>query len=167
MPHTPGSRSPLCPGCGSKGMAVKAVTVHALLPRLSDRPNSNLDAFCFCGSTLCDVVYFSVDGWSAHKGALNVRVGVKETQDPIPVCYCFGYSRDDILADQRRNRSSSISNAIEAAMKASRCSCETKNPSGRCCLTEIHRILGKAHEPDAELAPSGTLGTIRQREMLS
>lgn len=27
------------------------------------------------------------------KEMLTVRVGIKETEDPIPLCYCFGYDR--------------------------------------------------------------------------
>jgi len=40
-------------------------------------------------------------------GDLLVRVGVKEMADPIPICYCFGFTRRDIhdeIAETGRSR---------------------------------------------------------------
>ena len=50
--------------------------------------------YYFCEAQDCDVVYFALDSEAPtfSRADLLVRVGVKETVDPIPVCYCFGFT---------------------------------------------------------------------------
>ena len=47
------------------------------------------------------------------------------------VCYCFGYSREDIEQDVLNNGRSLIMEKIEAAKQYGGCQCTTKNPRGR------------------------------------
>jgi hypothetical protein len=47
------------------------------------------------------------------------------------LCYCFGISREDFKRDP------GLRDFVVAKTKAGECSCETKNPSGRCCLKDF------------------------------
>jgi hypothetical protein len=42
--------------------------------------------------------YFPLDSQapSFRRGDVIVRVGAKELEDPLPICYCFGFTRQDI-----------------------------------------------------------------------
>ena len=48
------------------------------------------------------------------------------------VCYCWGYTDEDIRQDVfEHNGKSTIMEKIKAEKKAGRCECETKNPKGK------------------------------------
>jgi hypothetical protein len=109
--------------------------------RLSDEP------YFFDRTPSCDVVYFSNEAQSYfHKDALTVRVGLKETESPIALCYCFGHTaesvREEILATGR----SSVAGRIAAEVQAGNCSCEVENPSGKCCLGDVNHALEQIQE---------------------
>lgn len=69
------------------------------------------------------------------------RVGLKEKEDPIPVCYCFGWSREKILNQIKEEGKSKAVEEISAKLRLGECACEIKNPSGRCCLKEVKRVV--------------------------
>ena len=46
------------------------------------------------------------------------------------ICYCFGYSVDDILQDYRKNGKSTIMEKIQMEKKLGSCRCAIKNPKG-------------------------------------
>ena len=47
------------------------------------------------------------------------------------VCYCFGYTAEEIKKDFRENGRSTIMERIAAEKKDGKCNCETTNPKGR------------------------------------
>jgi hypothetical protein len=102
--------------------------------------------YYFCEETACDLVYFpsNPEAPMFHRGDLLVRVGVKEKQDPIPVCYCFGVALREIADEVQRTGKSTIAERIKAEVKADRCACELKNPSGKCCLGNVSRAIQDA-----------------------
>jgi NAD(P)H-nitrite reductase large subunit len=106
----------------------------------------SLGQYYFCDDSACDVVYFSADPAAPifRRDDLLVRVGVKEQSDPVQVCYCFGITRNDIEDEIRRTGRSTIAERIRAEVKAGRCACEVKNPSGKCCLGDVMRALQEA-----------------------
>jgi bacterioferritin-associated ferredoxin len=83
------------------------------------------------------VVYYSSDGIQILKQQLRVRVGLKETDDPILLCYCFGVTERMIREEIRQTGRSTASARLRAEVKAGACRCEVENPSGRCCLGEV------------------------------
>ena len=142
-----GVESALCPASRTKGSAVDLITVKALLKSSALR---RLDgkSYRFCPERDCDVVYFDWDADSIFdKGDLAVRVGQKETEDPIPLCYCFDFSLADL-----RTRGADIPALITAEVEAGHCACEVRNPQGFCCLGNLSRAL-KGIEPAS--APRG------------
>ena len=81
---------------------------------------------------------------SSVRGDLLVQGGVKEKEDPIPVCYCFGFTRKDIGDEMARTGKSTAAERIKAEVRAGNCACEVKNPSGKCCLGGVARSLQDA-----------------------
>lgn len=87
--------------------------------------------YYFCDDPECEVAYFGDDGSLVPKSRLRTRIGIKERTGDDLLCYCFGVSR----ADSERNPA--IRGFVLKQTKAGLCSCETSNPSGRCCLKDF------------------------------
>jgi hypothetical protein len=47
------------------------------------------------------------------------------------ICYCYGYSEEDIQRDYVENGKSIIMEKIQMEKKFGNCQCATKNPSGK------------------------------------
>jgi hypothetical protein len=97
--------------------------------------------FQFCRSAECDVVYFHPDGERLTKADVRVRVGLKETENPVPICYCFGFTEAMALKEIESSGGCTIPERITAEMKAERCACEVRNPQGSCCLGNITTVI--------------------------
>lgn len=89
--------------------------------------------FFFCEDPDCDVVYFGDDDSVILTSQLKTEVGVKTTAEHATLCYCFGVTRADALNDP------AIRNYVVAQTRLGLCSCDTSNPSGRCCLKNFPR----------------------------
>ena len=130
-----------CPASGARSKQVDMLTVSSLVRQL---PLGMLHTeYYFCEAADCDVVYFPFNSQAPlfRRADLLVRVGSKETEDPIPVCYCFGFTREDIQKEITETGESTVANRISAEVKAGNCACEVKNPSGKCCLGDVTRIV--------------------------
>ena len=99
-------------------------------------------AFLFCETPNCPVVYFAPDDGSVfYKPDLMVRVGIKETEPPIPLCYCFGFTREMLWSELAQAGKTTIPDRIKAEVQAGNCRCEETNPRGSCCLGDIQRAI--------------------------
>lgn len=130
-----------CPDCGRQGKSVANLTVKSLV-RDHTRV-SGQERYSFCRTPRCEVVYFGAGG-IFRKPDLKVRVGLKETEDPVPLCYCFDYARADVRRDFAEHGRTEILDRIKAEVQAGFCACEVKNPAGTCCLGEITRAIQEA-----------------------
>jgi hypothetical protein len=145
VPKDPANGGNACPRCGAVGRPVGHETLLAILkPGLADGLLAVERRFCKTPS--CGVLYYGADGHLVEKEAAKVRVGIKETDDPVPLCYCFGFDRADVMHQMAETGTSDIPGRIAAEVKAGRCSCEVKNPSGQCCLGEVNRVVKEAAE---------------------
>jgi hypothetical protein len=136
------SSSPAVVACPVNGARSKRVDMLAVKSLVRQLPLGMPEAqYYFCEAQDCDVVYFAQDSQAPvfRRADLLVRVGVKETTDPIPVCYCFGFSRRDIEGEIAETGRSTIAERITTEVKAGNCACEVKNPSGKCCLGNVTR----------------------------
>ncbi|MBP8153835.1 MAG: hypothetical protein KAX87_01020 [Nitrospira sp.] len=133
----------LCQQCGYKGQPVDRTTIDALLkPESLSQVNGS--QYAFCETPSCPVVYYAADGTQLKKEQVRVRVGLKETEDPVPACYCFGVTERMIHEDIQGTGRSSASARIRAEVKEGNCRCEVENPSGRCCLGEVRQAEKRA-----------------------
>ncbi|WP_426416181.1 putative iron-sulfur cluster-binding metallochaperone [Aestuariirhabdus sp. LZHN29] len=87
--------------------------------------------YYFCSDPDCSVVYFGQDNSVIEKASVRTEVGVKENSDGSLVCYCYGVTR----AEAKSN--SSIRQFVIEETRQNHCACESRNPSGRCCLGEF------------------------------
>jgi hypothetical protein len=152
----PAMRSPAaCSACGTSGNPVERRTlVHMLVPDRFEHLGER--EYRFCDSAECDTVYYSTDGEVVFRAAdLRQRVGLKSSTDAAaPVCYCFGFTVGDLETDVCAS-SATIPGRVRELVKARMCACEVRNPSGRCCLAEIARIVKRleaAPHPDPRKA---------------
>jgi hypothetical protein len=95
----------------------------------------------FCRTPSCEVVYYGDDGRKVEKRDTPIRVGLKETEDPVPLCYCFGVSRFDVRREIAASGRCTVPARIAAEVRAGHCSCEVKNPLGACCLGDVNRAV--------------------------
>ncbi len=139
-----GSKAPAvmaCPVNGARSKQVDMLTVKSLVRQLPLGMSN--DQYYFCEAPDCDLVYFPSDPQAPNfrREDLLVRIGAKEKTDPIPVCYCFGFTRTDIEKDIAETGHSTVAERIKAEVKSGNCACEVKNPSGKCCLGAVARAV--------------------------
>lgn len=108
--------------------------------------------YYFCADPDCGIVYFpETEGTCFFTNDLRVRVGTKEKTDPKPLCYCFGFDESDFREEIERTGKAESAKRIAELLKAGMCACETRNPSGACCLGDITKTVKRLQN---ELAAS-------------
>ena len=122
-----------CPVCQQLCLNVQKKTIlqhvkQAWLCKLSD------EQYFFCRTKDCEVVYFSNKDIVLNKNDIRTRIGIKEQDDNSLICYCFGVDKA-VAATQE-----SVKDFVVAQTKESSCTCETTNPSGRCCLKDFPKF---------------------------
>ena len=133
-------RTGRCCDCGALGKPVSTTTLkHMVKPEFLGVVDKQ--GFCFCPTAECAVVYFHADGDRLEKKDVRVRVGSKETQDPVPICYCFGFTRAMARDEIERTGACTIPGRISAEVMARHCACEIRNPQGSCCLGTVHAVV--------------------------
>ncbi|WP_414718871.1 putative iron-sulfur cluster-binding metallochaperone [Sulfuricella sp.] len=121
-----------CPANGIEYMEVSERTIAHHIKH-SWQWDGKGRCYFFCDDPDCDVVYFGDDDSVILKSQLRTKVGAKETSDEAMLCYCFGVTKADALNDP------GIRDFVVTQTKLGLCSCDTSNPSGRCCLKSFPR----------------------------
>ena len=130
-----GSKPPRKHRCPVNGVEYSEVSVKTILHHMT-MPwtwSDKKQGYYFCEDPNCDVVYFGEDGSVINRSEVRTTVGVKESSGDAPLCYCFGISKEDF------NSNPSLRDFVVQKTKGGLCSCETSNPSGRCCLGDFPR----------------------------
>ena len=119
--------------CPVNGNEYGSVGIKTILHHLSEPWKKDLSSksFYFCTAKDCDVVYFAQDDSVILKSELRTKVGVKENPPDRMICYCFGVSCSTV------EKNTSVVNFVKEKTEQALCSCETSNPSGRCCLKDF------------------------------
>ena len=119
--------------CPASGIECQEVSVRTIAHHINEpwAWAATANRYFFCDDPACEVVYFGDDGSTILKSQLRTSVGVKEQSAHSALCYCFGVSK----ADYQHNPATR--DYVVAQTKAGLCSCETSNPSGRCCLKDF------------------------------
>ena len=140
--HVPQDSARLgCINCGNAGRPVTRKTMLLMLkPELFESISNG--EYRFCSDPKCRIVYFTKDdGASFNTDDLRVRVGIKEREDPIPLCYCFGFNEADVRDEIKRTGETSIEQRITMLLKEGMCACLARNPSGACCFGEVSKAV--------------------------
>ncbi len=119
--------------CPVNGIEYAAVSEKTILHHIQ-RPwewQARSESYYFCDDPKCDVVYFGDQGTIISKSQLRYPVGIKDTSDDATLCYCFGISREAHSQDP------TLKDYVIQQTRLGLCSCETSNPSGRCCLKDF------------------------------
>lgn len=85
-------------------------------------------AYYFCDAADCEVAYFSTDGLIIKKTELRTPLTKTDKSEDKVICYCFGVTLQDAKANP------AIKAFVMQHTKLGNCACETRNPSGHCCL---------------------------------
>ena len=116
-----------CPSNGKqyKTIPTRTVTHHVKRPWDFDTDGK---VFYFCDDPECNVVYFTNVDSVITTSEMRTDVGIKSESPESMLCYCYGITQ----ADFKENPS--IKDFVIEQTKLGLCSCETSNPSGKCCL---------------------------------
>ena len=129
-----------CGRCAGQGKPVSRKTILLMLkPELLETAMSG--SYSFCAARDCAVVYFEDEG--NHQFTvddLRIRVGLKVKDDPIPLCYCFGFEESDIRDEIARTGITTIPERVSRLIREGLCACEARNPAGVCCLGEVNKV---------------------------
>ncbi|GAB6034836.1 putative iron-sulfur cluster-binding metallochaperone [Galenea microaerophila] len=121
--------------CPLNGKAYRTVPKQTLLhhlkapwrltPELLDEP------FAFCENPECEVIYFNAKGQIFTQQDIRTPVGHKSIADDALICYCFGVDRKTARSQPE------VKEYVVQQTKSHLCACESRNPSGRCCLKDF------------------------------
>lgn len=119
--------------CPVNGKEYKEVSEKTILHHIKEpwHWKSKDQRYYFCDDPSCNVVYFGQDDSVIEKSDVRTRVGIKEKSGDALVCYCFGVTIAG-AATQSETRTFVIEKTKEHF-----CECETRNPSGKCCLKDF------------------------------
>ena len=132
-----------CPRCGQAGQFVPTQTLkHQVKPEHLETVEAG--AFNFCRTATCEAVYFNGSGIVLTKADVRQRIGLKEKEDPVPICYCFGFTEAMAVEEIRAMGKCTIPQHIIAEVKAGNCACEIRNPQGSCCLGNVTAAIKRA-----------------------
>ena len=128
-----------CGQCQSRGRSVSRKTVLLMLkPDLLGQARHGNYRFCFTPD--CPVVYFEEESKQQFTtDDLRIRVGLKVEEDPIPLCYCFGFDESHLREEIARTGRTTIPETISKLIREGMCACDARNPSGMCCLGEVSK----------------------------
>ncbi len=132
----------VCRRCGSGGMKVTPLTLGVHLhEKYWDKID---DRFYFCPTRECEVVYFNNrSGIYFTKAEVKTRVGIKEKEEPKPLCYCNRVTEEML----RKAIASGCCSSVEEVQSTTGAGrgrwCVVTNPSGRCCEWYLKDIISE------------------------
>lgn len=124
-----------CPRCRSLGISVESGPLDTHI-QPSSRSKMR-DSAWFCGFPRCVVAYFN---------QFDAIVTIDELRGPVypkefdaPICACFGFSYDDVVADANDTQPTRIRSLL-AKSKTPEARCHTLAPDGRCCMSAVQEL---------------------------
>ncbi len=93
------------------------------------------DDYAFCANMDCHLGYFS----ASHVFPKDKLRAFQPNQTAM-LCYCFDISQSDYSKALQSNESEAMKAFVVQQTKDQLCACESRNPSGRCCLVDFKRM---------------------------
>ena len=120
-----------CPLCKQKGQKVNSETMLHHVKDISKISDAN---YFYCDTPSCDIVYFN-SSEVFNTSMLNKEVGLKDiSSQQALVCYCYNYSKSALDTN-------GLVQKIQIRMDNYGSRCDTRHPSGECCLPQIKQII--------------------------
>ena len=130
----------ICPVCKNKAKEVSAITVKFLVKDEYLKELSSVKDFFYCQTSDCEVIYFKLNEIIKQEHLIK-EVGLKEWANPKTVCYCFNWTKEKISDEVNKLGKTNAIGDISEKMNSIGCDCEHKNPSGKCCLKDVKKII--------------------------
>ena len=130
----------ICPVCKNKAKEVSAITVKFLVKDEYLKELSSVKDFFYCQTSDCEVIYFKLNEIIKQEHLIK-EVGLKEWANPKTVCYCFNWTKEKISDEVNKLGKTNAIGVISEKMNSIGCDCEHKNPSGKCCLKDVKKII--------------------------
>lgn len=138
-----------CPECGIDAKQVYTETVRNMLKPFTNQKVEDDPQYRLCQTLDCELVYFS-DETAQQFETDDVRVPVNFKIDgderPYPLCYCFGYGKEDVTSELDNTGESTVVDWITERVQAEECACRWKNPRGGCCLSDVRNAVNELQE---------------------
>jgi len=87
--------------------------------------------YYFCGHPDCHVVYFDKADGIIGLDQIRGEIGHKRTDRDRLLCYCFGVTQGEAELNP------GIRDYVVQQTREGTCACDSRNPSGRCCLKDF------------------------------
>lgn len=133
-------RRPACPGCNVSGYTTSRRTVLQHIEQPWDSVVEG-DDWAVCETNDCRVMYFS-----AGQTVINVEqlreLPVFKSSGVGTLCHCFGVDGEAYQAMDVIERAV-IRDWVTARTAEKLCSCDVRNPGGRCCLKDFRMLDNK------------------------
>jgi len=129
----------VCPECAQNCFPVSRQT---MLHQVQSPKNQHIsdDDYAFCANRDCNTGYFSTSD-IIPKTSLRA---FQSNQDAM-LCHCFDISEADYRAALEAGLSEAIKTFVVQQTKDKLCACESRSPSGRCCLV-LFKEMEKAYD---------------------
>ncbi|PAB56725.1 hypothetical protein CCE28_20465 [Anaeromicrobium sediminis] len=109
---------------------------------MKDNRHISEKEYFLCKDSKCDVVYYS-GNVVIEKDKIKVPVAFKEDANPKYICYCSEITEEKVIRVVREHGARTIVEVNKIAGTMGKCNCEIENPSGKCCGSEILKIIEK------------------------
>ena len=130
----------ICPVCKNKAKEVSAITIKFLVKDEYLKELSSVKDFFYCQTSDCEVIYFKLNEIIKQEHLIK-EVGLKEWANPKTVCYCFNWTKEKISDEVNKLGKTNAIGDISEKMNSIGCDCEHKNPSGKCCLKDVQKVI--------------------------
>jgi len=122
-----------CPACGQNCFPVSRQTI---LHQVQFPENQAIaeGGYAFCANSECNVGYFS-ESCSISK----TRLRAFQSGQQAMLCHCFDISESVYRAALTDGTAQAMKAFVVKQTKDKLCACESRNPSGRCCLIDFSR----------------------------
>lgn len=133
-----------CSECGNDASQIYTETVRNMLNPFTNQEIEDEPQYRVCKTQDCPIVYFADETDQQYtvddvRVPVNFKLGTDER--PYPLCYCFGYGKEDVSDELEQTGESTVVDWITERVQAEECACRWKNPKGGCCLSDVRSAV--------------------------
>jgi len=123
-----------CPECGNPCLSVMH---QVMLQQVQFPDNQSIPEgdYAFCANRGCTTGYFSASTMISKSILRAFQAG-----DEAMLCYCFDISESVYRMALADGTAKAIKDFVVQQTKEGLCACESRNPSGRCCLANFRQM---------------------------